>query len=162
KANETITRTVRLDQGSLAAFLSQNPSTQIDFYPSVRTNVIGVPGGGVTSGPGGFTRELAKPVGRSAFPINPGSIQQLIALTNNGDASQKFCGVQLIGNLANAFRAQKDNPDVQRQGDLMLETVAKTIHDNDQSVAAWAMYLTARYGNENQRESTVNQMLGDE
>jgi tetratricopeptide (TPR) repeat protein len=158
RPNQSITRTVRLDQLMFAQFLSQNPSTPITLTPTARTNVASVTGN-IASGPCGYSTEFGRPMERSGFELTQAGLNQLKQAAANGDGREKIRNLQLMAVIASALRTQKDKPELQAQGDGLLETIRRT--DGDDSVRAWALFLSVLYGTPAQQEATATKMLAD-
>lgn len=159
RPNQSITRMVRLDQLMFAQFLSQNPSTPITLTPTARTNVASA-AGNITSGPCGYSIEFARPMERSGFELSQAGINQLKQVVATGDGREKIRSLQLMAVISSALKAQKDKPELQAQGDNLLEAIRRT--DGDDSVRAWALFLSVLYvAAPNQQESAETKLLAD-
>jgi hypothetical protein len=139
KPGQTITQTVRLDQGQLGQILAGNPGPSITFNGHVRTNPS--PSG---SGPGGYDVQFSSITERGGFGLNQNTINALTNTIASGTSAEKIRGIELIAAEANQFRnAPEQNDQVKALVAGFVETLQKGANDATPEVATWAVFLTA-------------------
>jgi tetratricopeptide (TPR) repeat protein len=162
KPRQTIIRTVRVDQGALSIFLSQNPGPPIGMRVTLRTNPLPARDG-VTSGPGGQSQELSKGMERSAFAPTEETMGKAISLLQTGDPREKMRSMEVLATLGMTLKAQKDQPpEVRTKGESLIEAVRKLRTDADPNVRAWAGFIYTFAGPVDERAPNVQRMLLDE
>src|SRR5258706_249192 len=162
KAGQTIMKTVRVDQGTLAIFLSQTPGPPIGMHVTVRTNPISARDS-VTSSSGGQAQELTKGMERAAFPASEENINKAINLIQGGDSREKLRSMEVVTMLGMVLKNQKDQPpEIHARGETLIESVKKARYDSDPKVRAWAGFLFTFAGPELERLPNLQRMIGDD
>lgn len=140
KSGQTITQTVRLDQGQLGQILAGNPGPAITFIGQVRTN----PRGDGNSGPGGYGVPFASITERSGFGLSQQSLGQVTNTIASGAPGDKIRAMELVSAEAAALRAAQEPTDqTKAAANALIETVTKSANDPVPTVATWSVFLTA-------------------
>ncbi len=162
RPKETISKTVRIDQGALAQLLNQNPIPPIAMSVSVRTNPQ-IMRDGVISGPGGFTHDLPRRMERAAFPFSEASVGRMAAMTQSGDGQEKLRAMELLITMGVTLIGQKEaTAEMRARGGALIDVVGKARTDGDANVRGWAGFLYAFTAPEEQRAPNALRMLQDE
>jgi hypothetical protein len=153
---------VRIDQGNLAVFLSQNPGPPVAMRVTARTNPLSG-GGGIISGPAGEAYEVPKGIERSAFAPTEQNMTGAINLLQGGDAREKLRSMEVLGMLGAVLKGQKDAaPEVRAKGETLIDAVKKARFDSDPNIRAWAGFIFTFAAPEEERAPNVQRMLLDE
>jgi tetratricopeptide (TPR) repeat protein len=140
KAGQTVTQTVRLDQGQLGQILSGNPGPALTFFGHVRTN----PRGNGGSGPGGYDVEFSPITERSGFGLTQNTLTALTTAVATGSPTEKIRGVELISAEVTQLRSLPDQTDQTKALVTgFVDTLQKSANDSTPAVATWSIFLTA-------------------
>lgn len=158
---ESISRSFRVDQGSLDGLLKSDPGEPIQVAAAVITNPVITPGGAV-AGPAGQRAELGRIFQRNGFAMNgEADKQRLFDQLRNSDSEKKIQAASLLAAYIQIFQSDKATDDMKQAARQMLEVLRKAGNDADPAVAAWASYLHARIAGEQMRWAEVQDMAGD-
>jgi hypothetical protein len=140
KPGQTVTQTVRLDQGQLGQILAGNPGPAVTFIGQVRTN----PRGDGTSGPGGYGVPFASITERSGFGLNQQTLNQVTNTIASGAPADKIRGMELVSVEASQFRnASEPTDQTKATANALFEMLTKSANDPAPPVATWSIFLTA-------------------
>jgi tetratricopeptide (TPR) repeat protein len=140
KPGQTISQTVRVDQGQLAQVLAGYPNPTLSFFGQVRTNPREN-----GSGPCGYAVGFAAITERSGFPLNDNSLQVLSNLVNNGTAGEKLRSLDLIAALIETLRTQKESDQTKALITSLGEALVRGANDPSPVVATWGSFLCAAH-----------------
>jgi tetratricopeptide (TPR) repeat protein len=155
KPNQTVTQTLRLDQGQLYDVLARNPNPAITFYGHVRTN----PRGDGNSSPAGYDVQFNAITERTGFGLSQNSMNALTATVAGGKRDEKIRGMELIAGEASQFRSVPEQTDQTRAIVIaLLDTLQKSTSDPDPAVATWSTFLTA-VQNPPKRQAIIQALL---
>ncbi|MGN6725113.1 MAG: tetratricopeptide repeat protein [Tepidisphaeraceae bacterium] len=156
---ESTRTTVRLDNGDLDSFSSQNPTVGLSIFASAITNAT-VRGKALVPGPGGFRTQARNVIDRPPYAFSRDAIrQQLTTQLHSADAVERLHAVATIG--ASAAFLSRGNPDEQRlapQAIADLQTAAA--HDDSATVRAFAAQQLAWLQDDAGRLKAIQAMLG--
>jgi hypothetical protein len=159
KPNESITQTVRLDQGNLLAMLDTQPVMEIPLYFSALTNPL-TQSAGIAPGPGGFRVQFTSVVARNRSPLADGTIRELTQQLLSGPPNVRIRTLDLLATFARTLRAQ-DAPEFRGKATEITDLVRKSTGDVSPAVRAQATFMTALLAEPSIREGVVRQMLSD-
>ena len=141
KPGQTISQTVRMDQGQLSQVLAGYPNPTLSFFGQVRTNPREN-----GSGPCGYGVGFNAITERSGFPLNENSLKSLNNLATNGNTSEKLRSLELIAAVLESLRAQKDQTDqIRALTTSFADALFKGANDSNPFVATWASFLCAAH-----------------
>lgn len=156
KPGETISQTVRLDQGQLAQVLSGNPQPAITFYGQVRTN----PRGDGGSGPGGYGVPFSNITERSGFMLNDTGFRTVSNTIATGTPSEKIRTMEFVAAVIEQLRGQQQVAQGKVVIDSFVDVLQKTMSDPVAGVATWGTFLTAVH-NPARRPDMIEKLLAD-
>jgi tetratricopeptide (TPR) repeat protein len=141
KPGQTVTQTVRLDQGQLAEVLTLNVGPAITFTGQVRTN----PRGDGTSGPGGYGPVMfASITERSGFALNQNTLNGFTNTMASGSPTQKIRAMEVMSAEVVQLRKMPEQTDQSKAlTNFFVDTVQKSANDPAPPVATWGTFLTA-------------------
>jgi hypothetical protein len=141
KPGQTISQTVRMDQGQLAQVLAGYPNPTLSFFGQVRTNPREA-----GSGPCGYGVGFKAITERSGFPLNEASLKSLNNLVTNGNTAEKLRSLELVAAVLESLRAQKDQTDqIKALTASFADALFKAANDPNPAVATWASFLCAAH-----------------
>jgi hypothetical protein len=140
KPGQTISQTVRVDQGQLAQVMAGYPNPTLSFFGQVRTNPREN-----GSGPCGYGVGFSAITERSGFPLNESSLKSLSALAANGNTAEKLRSLELIAALLEVMRTQKETDQTRALVTSFAEALFKSAGDPNPAAATWASFLTAAH-----------------
>ncbi len=158
RPGETVSRTLRVDQGALDDFLKQHPAEPVPVSATVILNPV-LRNGGAAPGPGGQRADLDGIFQRNGFAINnEADWRRLETQLQSGTGAQKVRAASLVGTYVQMFRSDKATAEMKQMAGEMFQSLKKAAADNDTAAAAWASYLQARLTEEAQRWTLVRAM----
>ena len=160
KPRQSVTLSVRVDQGDLLRLLQQRPTAAVGFKVIARTNPL-FGGGAVVSGPGGYFIELAQPFERSSFPFNPENFQTLAKGVVSANGKERVRQLQLLAALAVQMGTEVDPLARTRVAEIQ-DVLRKARDQIDPALRAWAMYVYSLIAPEGERPSAVQRMFAPE
>jgi tetratricopeptide (TPR) repeat protein len=141
KPGQTISQTVRMDQGQLSQVLAGYPNPTLSFFGQVRTNPREN-----GSGPCGYGVSFNAITERSGFPLNETSLKSLNNLATNGNTAEKLRSFELIAAVLESLRAQKDQTDqIKALTTSFADALFKGANDPNPVAATWASFLCAAH-----------------
>jgi tetratricopeptide (TPR) repeat protein len=141
KPGQTISQTVRMDQGQLSQVLAGYPNPTLSFFGQVRTNPREN-----GSGPCGYGVGFNAITERSGFPLNEASLKSLNNLATNGNTAEKLRSLELIAAVLESLRAQKDQTDqIRALTTSFADALFKGASDANPVVATWGSFLCAAH-----------------
>jgi tetratricopeptide (TPR) repeat protein len=156
KPGDSVTQTVRLDQGQLAQVLSANPNPAITFYGQVRTN----PRGDGGSGPGGYGLPFANITERSGFTLNETAFRTISNTIATGAPGEKVRTMEFVAAEIETLQRQQVTDQTKIVVASFIETLQKTMSDPVPGVATWGTFLTAVH-NPVKRPDMIDKLLAD-
>jgi hypothetical protein len=156
KAGQSVTQTVRLDQGQLAQVLSANPNPTITFYGQVRTN----PRGDGGSAPCGYGMPFTNITERSGFSLNEGAFRAISNTIASGTPAEKMRMMEFVAAVVEQLRAQQATDQTKVVVASFVDTLSKAMSDPVPGVATWGTFLTAVH-NSARREEMIVKLLAD-
>jgi tetratricopeptide (TPR) repeat protein len=140
KPGQTISQTVRVDQGQLSQVLAGYPNPTLSFFASVRTNPREN-----GSGPCGYAVGFSSITERSGFPVNDNSLKTLSNLVANGTPAEKLRSLDLMAALMETLRAQKETDQIKALISSLGEALVRAAADPNPVVATWGSFLSAAH-----------------
>jgi hypothetical protein len=160
KPKQSISQSLRIDQGPLAVLMTRNPQVELPLFFSIVTNPLSQQGG-IAPGPCGQRQQFLKVVTRAAAPLSPQSVQAQIARLLAGTAEERIRTLELLGTFAAALRGQ-DDANLQGTATEITDVIRKSTGDRVPAVRGAAMFVTAQLADAAVREGILRQMLIDE
>lgn len=156
---ESITLKLRVDQGPLVAKLNINPAISIPLYFNVLTNPM-TQQNGVVPGPAGYRQTFMPVAERARAPINDKTLNDLFKQLQTGPGNVRLQTLDILASFARALKEQQ-TPELQRQGNQILDVIRAAAGDRAESVRAEARFITAVLSDEATRKGMTRQMLAD-
>ncbi len=159
---ESISQTVRLDQGQFSQLLASNCGLTVQANFTVTTNPT-LDAKGVRAGPAGYRVKLQTLIERTSMTINSDeSKQRVLALLDAAAPAQKLQKLDLLLAYARAFSNEKAPPGLRAVAMEFMDVIRRNAANVSPSVQAWATFLYASSINSvNERQAAIVAMLGD-
>ncbi len=167
KPKESMSVSVRLDQGPLNAMFQSNVMVSLPLYFSVLTNPL-TQSTGIAPGPGGFRAQFTRVAERSPSPLSPATLKEHYGKLATGSGAVKFRTLELLGALSAAVRRAALASDAAGAAQYTVvaneiaDAVRKSTGDSLESVRADAMGMTAQLSEAPIQLGIIKQMLADE
>lgn len=140
RPGQSITQTIRLDQGQLTTALEANPQPTLTFYGQVRTNPRGEGG----SYPCGYNVNFSTITEREGFGITDQGLRTLTNQVAAGTPAEKIRGLELVAALVSQLRPQAaENEQAKTLVNGFSEAINKSVNDPVHGVATWGAFLVA-------------------
>lgn len=139
KPGESMTQSIRIDQGQLSEVLVGNPNPSLTFYGRIRTNPRGE-GGTI---PGGQETQFSSITERTGFGLNPNSVRNLTSVIAAGAPGERIRSLELMAAELEQLRNQPDTDENKLLITSFLEILQRATEDTNQNVATWATFLNA-------------------
>jgi hypothetical protein len=160
KPKQSITKTVRVDQGGLAVLLTRNPQVEMPLYFSILTNPL-AQASGIAPGPAGQRQQFLRVVARRGSPLNPQALQAMTKQLLNEAADVRVRVLELMGTYAGMLR-QQENPQMKGMGVELTDLIRNRTGDPVPAVRAAAMFVTAVLSDAAIREGLLRQMIAND
>lgn len=156
KPKQTVSQTVRLDQGNLGLLLEGNlaPSIQVTFDARTNPTASGF-------GPAGLLAPGARVLERSSFPLAPEGIMRLGTVLQQGAPAEKIRNIDLAYQLIVILNQQQGNADAAKTMQQLGEAVRAAARDPNPSVQAWANAIVSRFTAPQDRLAFIRGLAND-
>lgn len=157
---QSMTQTVRVDQGALDQLFASNPSISVQVYATVMTNPVTFRGG-VGPGPAGYKVQFSRIFERAGYPLTSEEAKRkLMDRVNNGSGADRMRAIELLAAYARFFMSQ-DN----QFRPLVDEFVAALRRAGSEaastSIRAWANYQRLLLVPPDKRGDEIKPLLGE-
>lgn len=160
RARQKMSQLVRIDQGTLAQWLAENPTISIQIFASVLTNPASIPTG-VAPGPGGQRQPFKRILERTGFALSMQDARlKLHEKLESGRPEEKIRGIDLMAACVRAF-PQKEENQLQPQIAELMEAIHKAGLDDSPMVRSWATYESALLAPPEVRREMIERMAED-
>jgi tetratricopeptide (TPR) repeat protein len=103
---QSMTQTVRMDQGALDQMFASNPSISVQVYATVMTNPISYRGG-MGPGPAGYKVQFSRIFERAGYPLTSEEAKRkLMDRVNNGSGADRIHAIELLAAYTRFFMSQ--------------------------------------------------------
>lgn len=162
RSRQSISQVVRIDQGQLGQFLSTNPAISVQVATGVMTNPQPAQNG-LMAGPAGYRVQFPRLMERVATSIaGDAQRQKLYAAITTGDGAGKICAMEVLATYVHLIRTNKDvTKEAMAVTDEMVNAIRTGLSDSEPSVQAWAAYMSALVGPNDQLPTALGRMLTD-
>jgi tetratricopeptide (TPR) repeat protein len=138
---DTVSQTVRLDQGPLARQLDGFPAASFQISADVMTNPTTV-GGAIGMGPAGRSTQVTKLMERTGSPVAQNSVRdRLFQAAEEGAPDAKIRALETLTKYASLLGGEGSNDAAKQMAAQASDTVRRATADPDAAVRAWSIYL---------------------
>jgi hypothetical protein len=178
-ARKSMSQVVRASQGSLAAFLAQNPTMSLQMAFTVLTNPVTFDGN-IEPGPAGVRVTGPRLLERRGIPNSAAVVEQrALAALSNGDVADRVLAMEQVAAFipfyaaapmndqdsaaaADAAAAAATAAEAKKKSlSALLDVLRRGAADPDPGVRAWAQYCNAQIGTPEDRAEAIETMAAD-
>jgi hypothetical protein len=137
---QSMSQTVRVDQGALDQLFASNPSISVQVYATVMTNPTTLHGG-VGPGPAGYKVQFGRILERGGFPLTSEEAKRkLLDRVNNGSGADRIHAIELLSAYTRFFMSQEDNQFRPLVDEFTAVLRRAGTEPTSASIRAWADY----------------------